>query len=351
MVHSDTYPGSGGPCTVSASDPRCNPTVVQWSNASPAISYSGSPASFTSTCSYSSTTGPAQCTGTYTGSPSQITVTGLQSNGAMALRQVNTGATAILTWSDPDNSTSGSSAPLPSISINGDGTFTVSASGAFPAASGLTGVTYSISVPGNSTSDHPILDSRTSSPTGWFLRNEWHKLVYYAFAPGYAASTAAPRACTTGSTCLSVANVTLAGAQRAILILTGRSINGSARPSATLTDYLEFGNANGAFERQTVTPTPPAAFADTGTVNAYVVSAASPTAGSTLLFSASNSNTGASTLTTSATGLKNLVNLDGSNLAASTIQANAAVQVTYDGSQFLLSKRPFNDRIVVIGSN
>ena len=31
-----------------------------------------------------------------------------------------------------------------------------------------------------------------------------------------------------------------------------RSINGAARPSATLADYLEFGNAAGSFERQPV---------------------------------------------------------------------------------------------------
>ncbi|MGH8746495.1 MAG: hypothetical protein ACREUK_08390, partial [Burkholderiales bacterium] len=58
--------------------------------------------------------------------------------------------------------------------------------------------------------------------------------------------------CVTSSTCLSVTNVTPLGAQRAILVLAGRSINGSARPSAALGDYLEFGNASGSFEREPV---------------------------------------------------------------------------------------------------
>jgi hypothetical protein len=68
----------------------------------------------------------------------------------------------------------------------------------------------------------------------------------------------AARSCTTGGTCLSVVNgdparpIAPAGGQRALLILAGRSINASARPSAVLSDYLEFGNATAAYERQPV---------------------------------------------------------------------------------------------------
>jgi hypothetical protein len=44
--------------------------------------------------------------------------------------------------------------------------------------------------------------------------------------------------------------------------------------------------------------------------------------------------------------------VDGTPLTGAQIRANAAVQVTYDGSQFVLApKRPFNDRVVVIDSN
>jgi hypothetical protein len=44
-----------------------------------------------------------------------------------------------------------------------------------------------------------------------------------------------------------------------MLILAGRSINGTTRPSATLANYLEFGNATAAFESQTVSRTVAAA--------------------------------------------------------------------------------------------
>lgn len=86
--------------------------------------------------------------------------------------------------------------------------------------------------------------------TGWFVRNEWYRLLYYATAPNHAPG--GTLSCTTGATCLSVANVMPAGAQRAILFLSGRSVNGTTRPSATLADYLESGNATGAFTRMTI---------------------------------------------------------------------------------------------------
>jgi len=135
------------------------------------------------------------------------------------------------------------------------------------------------------------------------------------------------------------------------LILAGRSINGSARPSATLADYLEFGNANGIYESLTVTPSTTVSYADTGTANAYSVSVESLVAGNSFQFKAANTNTSGSTLTTPATGARSLVNSDASALTASTIQANALVQVVFDGTQFLLLKRPFNDRVAAINSN
>jgi hypothetical protein len=101
--------------------------------------------------------------------------------------------------------------------------------------------------------DHALLDTANAT-TGWFARNEWYRLAYYAVAAGHTAATLPPT-CTTGTNCLTVANVALPytlNAQRAILILGGRSVNGTARPSATLADYLESGNATGAFTSKTV---------------------------------------------------------------------------------------------------
>ena len=134
-------------------------------------------------------------------------------------------------------------------------------------------------------------------------------------------------------------------------MLAGRSINGNSRPSGNLADYLEFGNNTGNFERQSISRPVSTVYADTGSVNAYSINATSAPVGQPLQFMAITANTGSSTLTTAATGAKALRNTDGSNLTAAEIQANAVVEVAYDGAQFVLFKRPFNDRVVVIDSN
>jgi len=110
----------------------------------------------------------------------------------------------------------------------------------------LTQATYRIRLERAVIWDHPLLDASVSSPTGWFARNEWYRLVYYALAPNHAASGAAPRSCeSTTPTCLSVTNVSPTNKQRAILILAGRSLtNPAGRPNGTLADFVEFGNAD-----------------------------------------------------------------------------------------------------------
>jgi hypothetical protein len=87
--------------------------------------------------------------------------------------------------------------------------------------------------------DHPLL-SAADPATGWFVRNEWYRLVYYATSPGHAASGPAPRSC---APCLPVANLARASEARAILILAGRSLSGTARPNGLLADFLEGANA------------------------------------------------------------------------------------------------------------
>jgi hypothetical protein len=88
--------------------------------------------------------------------------------------------------------------------------------------------------------DHALLDP-LAPVSGWFVRNEWYRLLYYALTPSHAASAAPPRSC---STCLHVANLAPAGKQRAILILAGRSLDGSPRPNGTLADFVEGANAD-----------------------------------------------------------------------------------------------------------
>jgi hypothetical protein len=84
---------------------------------------------------------------------------------------------------------------------------------------------------------HALLNPN-DAVTGWFVRNEWYRLAYYAVAPG---QTAASSSCSASSTnCLSLLR---AGVQednkRALLLLAGRRLANQTRPSSALANYLD----------------------------------------------------------------------------------------------------------------
>lgn len=79
---------------------------------------------------------------------------------------------------------------------------------------------------------------------------------------------------------------------------------------------------------------------DTGTANAYLVALphapASYTAGLAVAFKPANTNTGASTINVDSLGVKNIKRRGGVALAAGDIDANAVVELRYDGTEFQL---------------
>jgi hypothetical protein len=89
-------------------------------------------------------------------------------------------------------------------------------------------------------SDHSILSS-TDPTTGWFVRNEWYRLLYYAIAPNYAPGGTLSCSDTGAITCLQVTNLTDPTKQRAVLALAGRSLSAlsQTRPSGNLQNYLD----------------------------------------------------------------------------------------------------------------
>jgi hypothetical protein len=179
-------------------------------------------------------------------------------NLGMALREVVTDLTTRI-------SATTLSSPGMQVTLGNGGTGAVTLTGALPTTSCQTtnfsfffgwycntSNTVTVTAPITVFADHPLTGTSDGN-YGWFTRNKWHEVTYYAIASGYSPATLPSQpACTTGGNCLSVSNVTPTGAQRGILILAGRSINGSSRPSSTLGDYLEFGNATASYERQTV---------------------------------------------------------------------------------------------------
>jgi hypothetical protein len=116
--------------------------------------------------------------------------------------------------------------------------------------------THTITIPIALLIDHAVVNS-ADGVMGWFLSNDWQKLTYYAIssanAPGGGSGT-----CDGTYPCLTVTSPAGSTTPNAILILAGRNISAGSRPSATLADYLEGANADGAdlvFARQPLSTT------------------------------------------------------------------------------------------------
>jgi hypothetical protein len=276
LSRSETAPASGVQCTPGVADPRCDPMFVAWTGV-PVLSDRGGGATLNfSSCAVTTVTvNPAPLVQTtrvdcsfrvFSWSllfpppdPFRFRLTGSTRNVGMALRSFNT-ATTMTGVSAAGRSASGT--------LNADGSATVVLNGEAPVGAGnivadaLCGLpalgwiwellfdcyAATISVPITLLADHRMLDATTTGTgeQGWFLRNRWHEVAYYATAPGFAPSGA--KSCIDSTTCLSVAyhrnaaGALDAGKQRAIVVLAGRALNGQTRPTAVPTDYLEGAN-------------------------------------------------------------------------------------------------------------
>jgi len=114
---------------------------------------------------------------------------------------------------------------------------------------------------------HPIT-SNADPQSKWFIVNQWFRQTYYAASPGYilgggSGCNALPPPPSAPPFCLTVNNLrpsyTTWNDKRAILILTGRSLNGTPRPSTIPANYLENANATGnatlVYENRSGVPT------------------------------------------------------------------------------------------------
>jgi len=93
--------------------------------------------------------------------------------------------------------------------------------------------------------DHALLDPGNAT-LGWFVRNEWYRVFYYAAAQRNTADgLPSSFGCSSGSNCLRMNFPTTLDNIRSLIILAGRSVSGMARPNNVITDYLEFQNNDG----------------------------------------------------------------------------------------------------------
>ena len=247
-----------------AADSRFSATFVNWSTSggSPAISVTG-PGLVASSGSCNLTGNQVQCTGTYAAIGTvTFTVTARATNVAMALRQLDPSGVTLLTGSLLSLGTCSSPGTVTGVSgafqSDGSAVLTIKAQ-----APGLLGgplllpltVSYCMNAQLGMLKDHPLLDSTSTGAgsTGWFVRNEWYRLVWYAAAPMNTVDNLS------GGVPVGCVNNPLPGTQnclrfngtrniRALLLLAGRSVsNPAGRPNSNLRDYLDGVNCNKTF--------------------------------------------------------------------------------------------------------
>jgi hypothetical protein len=235
-------------------DPRCSTSLVAWDVSSISFTKTGGAGNLAPGTCTNSPANILQCSASLTSTGTlQLRMSVRATKVAMSLRRLDTSIATVEYFQSGAWTAGTTTSASGTLASDGSGTYTVNVS----LPSGVNVGTNNLRLT-MTTRDHALLDPNDGA-TGWFVRNEWYRLAYYAVASGHTASVLpAARSCTTGGTCLSVLNgdparpLSPVGGQRALLILAGRSINASARPSATLSDYLEFGNATAAYERQPV---------------------------------------------------------------------------------------------------
>jgi hypothetical protein len=244
-----------------ASDSRLAPTFVNWSGGggSPSITVTGA-ILWGGGCSFAAGN-QVQCTGTYLGIGTMtFTMTVRATNVAMALRQLDPSGLTLTTGSLFSLGTCSVPGTVTGVSatIQNDGSAVVTMQAQAPGLLGgplllpLT-VSFCMTAQLGVLKDHSLLDptSTGAGSTGWFVRNEWYRLVWYATARADTVKDLAggvPPGCVNppvpppAPNCLGINGTRNI---RALLVLTGRSLsNPAGRPNGDLMDYLEHSNCD-----------------------------------------------------------------------------------------------------------
>ncbi len=248
---------------------RCDPNFVRWNTGTVAASVTnaGSFSSASANCAASSAS-QVSCTfsysktcfdfapGTCTTAAPSVSVQGNADNVGMTMRTVSMSPIstniASPTLDTPINSAGAAVVQLTGTLATASCTETLFFIWWTCTASGSVTVTMPITI----FADNAFLNPSTSDEWYWFFQNKWHELTYYAVAPRHLPS-GSPHDCsavTANCITINLADGTTQTNRQAVLVLAGRSLNGSARPSGTLGDYLDSAentDGNTTFEQKT----------------------------------------------------------------------------------------------------
>ncbi len=251
-------------CTADPANPRCLPgaALTSWAAASSGYQAGGWGYIQAQSCWWEPGNAAAVCEGEYHEDDFFPANPGMRIEMQVTLRNVAMGLrafdTARMQVEARDNATFPwlTQTVNQALTMNPDGSLTIRFWADLPNIDSMawgTWAQYRIRIERLVVTDHALLDptSTGAGSTGWFVRNEWFRLVYYAAAQMSTADGTLPGVgCTKDSNCLRLTtapSTTVVWDKRALLILAGCSIASppATRPNGTITDYLEFGNSDG----------------------------------------------------------------------------------------------------------
>lgn len=228
-----------------AGDPRCLSNSISWASATPTFSTSGGPGYLPSgtSCYWSGST--RICEGFYYGGAMNLHLTDRADNITTGMRTFTSsshnGTVTAWNWNGGswDPSTTFPATTSRTLLTTGAVNFVTTA--ALPSVSTWGYYQISRNRPADGDfDDHPLIKADDAT-TGWFARNEWYRLTYYAIAPNHAPGGTLSCSHSGTVTCVQVANLTDPAKQRAVLALAGRSLTAlsQSRPSGSLLNYLD----------------------------------------------------------------------------------------------------------------
>lgn len=231
---------------------RCDPNFVQWTVASITVTKTGGSADLGAwTCAASSAT-QVQCTIPYSllvcalicAVDINVQVRADAANVGRTLKRLDTTQPAVAPTAPSTAAGFATSASLrtdaaASSRLDYSGTLYGGSAGiCWPAIGLLCTGTAVVTIPIAVFGDHALINPATSDAFYWFAANKWHEVTYYAVAPSHLPNSAVYN-CSTAANCLGLTGGTPSANIRAMVVLAGRSLSGTARPNGTLSDFLE----------------------------------------------------------------------------------------------------------------
>lgn len=220
-----------------------DPSFLTWRTGSPApsLSKTGGTGSVDSIDCGSSTSTRVTCQFEYDSGAPIVTITATANNAGRALvRGFDISDLTIERYSTLFGwiSYTGSSISASAYTLAANATGAASLSVQMRSRSSTAIIRIRIPVP-----PYHAITTTTDPYAGWFISNQWYKQVYYVVSSswvpgGNGVCTPVPA---TSNQCLTVNNwpTSPTNNKGALVILAGRALNGTSRPSSTLSEYLE----------------------------------------------------------------------------------------------------------------